>query len=67
MSDRPSTPPPPRELIPEDHYARAMEYAGRGRSYASAFATVLELMVADPYDPELSGEVDRLAAWLRSL
>jgi hypothetical protein len=66
MVDESSTPPPPRKLIPAEHYERAMEYAGRGRAHAAAFATVLEMMVAMPYDPELSEEVDRLAAWLRS-
>ncbi len=66
MDERTSSPPPPRKLIPQDHYDRALEYAGRGRAYASAFATVLELMVADPLDRELSEEVARLAAWLRS-
>ncbi len=66
MDERISSPPPPRKLIPLDHYERAIEYAGRGKSYAAAFATVLELMVADPYDRALSDEVERLAAWLRS-
>ncbi len=66
MDERTSSPPPPRKLIPLEHYERAIEYAGRGQSYAAAFATVLEMMVADPLDRELSEEVERLAAWLRS-